>query len=80
MGRGPAPAGGGHALKPDPAHSSRRVRTAHLVGLEVVVQRELQLPQVLRLLLLLAFPFPLRQARFCVVVILRGLWRRRDAL
>ena len=45
---------------------------AHLVGLEVVVQGELQLPQVLRLLLLLPLALSLRQARLGVVLVLGG--------
>lgn len=46
-----------------------------LVRLEIVVQRELQLAQVLRLLLLL-FTFPLRQPRLRVVVVLGVLQRQ----
>lgn len=48
-------------------------RASHLVGLKVVVEGKLQLAQVLRLLLLVALPFSLRQACLCIVIILWGL-------
>lgn len=44
----------------------------HLVGLEVVVQGELQLAQVLGLLLLLALALALCQARLRIIIILGG--------
>lgn len=64
-----------------PAHrSAAQPSPTHLVGLEVVVQGKLQFAQVFRLLLLFSLPFSLRQARFCVVVILWGCGDRRDPL
>lgn len=55
-----------HTLSPFP-------RPTHLVGLEIIVQRKLQFAQVLWLFLLLAFAFPLCQARLCIVIILGEL-------
>lgn len=54
-----------------PAPWSPGGRPAHLVGLEVIVQGELQLPQVLRLLAL-ALALALRQARLGIIVVLGG--------
>lgn len=51
----------------------------HLVCLEIIVQRELQLAQVLRLLLLL-LAFPLRQTHLCIIVILLVLKRQPRCL
>lgn len=51
----------------------------YLVGLEIIIQGELQLAQVLRLLLLLSLALSLRQARLGIIVILGGLGRTRGA-
>lgn len=45
----------------------------HLVGLEIIVQGELQFSQVLRLFLLFSFTFSLSQACLCIIVILMEL-------
>lgn len=69
--------GGRQPPGPLPADPAPHSSPTHLVGLEVIVQGELQLPQVLRLLLLLPLTLPLRQARLGVVIVLGG-WGRRE--
>lgn len=71
--RAPVRPGCPHRPPPQPtARFTLRPSPAHLVGLKIIVQGELQLAQVLRLLLLLSLPLAFGQTCFCIVIVLAG--------